>query len=189
MTFFSEKVNRFINILFFASAALLVVAISVHFAFGKAIFNYSISLSQLLQQEYLGLYNFCDFLSHQLMFLFALYPSVVFLVRANKKSSFVMLTIVCIAFFVTGVSKMLFMDSRPSFENKDLKRDRAFCAKEYGNPSGHALISTAYTVGIVYDILVHTERAALKFVLAGAFSTLPFLVIFSRIFFGAHSIN
>jgi len=135
-----------------------------------------------------------EFVSETLAFIadkygLALIHFAIFQFTEKKKSFFLFLTM-CVSLFINLSLKLYYVDARPFFEYSFVTPG-AGCPLDYGNPSGHSLVSVTY-FSLCYTLLVeendnlnkHFKRVVkiLLIVFLGA-------VAISRVHVGVHHIS
>lgn len=178
-----------VHVLWAASFFYMLIATVVDYKFSPSIFTFSSELSVYLQSNFPQLTPLSRFLSNTVMTFLTNYSLIVFLVRKSKRAGLIALFINMNLFFVGGCLKMLLMDTRPVFEHDNLNKSSSFCATDFGKPSGHALKSAGFAVGILYDVLINSNSFYVKLAVCIGVPILHVLIMMSRIFFGVHSIN
>lgn len=110
---------------------------------------------------------------------------------SKKLQAFEMLIGLILCCFFQSLIKMIYMDQRPSFLSKELKTGRHFCEKEYGMPSGHALFSAFAFFCIAKQYKRKCQHMSIfqKTVVIGLIIIIGLGVVFSRLYFGVHSLN
>lgn len=85
----------------------------------------------------------------------------------------------------------MYHEPRPYMRNSDILVLGGGCSSSYGHPSGHSLTSAAATFTLLWDMLkMYSESSIWLRVLAICLSPIiPFIVGFSRLFNGVHSLD
>ncbi len=116
-----------------------------------------------------------------LIFIYIFYP-------INK--TFLILSLIIHSSYWDNLLKMIYGNPRPFWDDTNIYPS---CNGGFGNPSGHSFSSTAVFLGlplVIIDIKRFKERNIIYSILVYfIFITIMILVIFSRVFLGAHSIN
>jgi membrane-associated phospholipid phosphatase len=103
--------------------------------------------------------------------------------------SWALLSVFTYSIFLLNLLKMIYGNSRPFWEDHSLKID---CEGTWGNPSGHALLSTAFYLSLwhIATDMKYFQKHKLARFLTGKIVILFVLGIMqSRLVLGAHSIN
>ena len=156
-----------------------------HFYY-RQIFKYSITFSIQLQK--LNLYGISYFISHVFFYIiFSYIPLTFFLQNTTPKS---LLNIMQFFFNIYSytILKMIIRGSRPSFESLDLNSAKGFCENDYGNPSGHGMVSINILLIIARDT-TQNLKGWRKFITYFICLSLSLVVCLSRLYFGVHSID
>ena len=128
--------------------------------------------------------------SNLIAYLIPIYCFVAFFFREDKIRAAHTFLSVFIMFYWSNFLKLLYIDSRPSFNNPLLKQGGSFCEKDYGKPSGHAFTATCLMLFVAQDFNRFTWRNPwlnwLNYLLAIIIS---FCMIFARIYYGVHTYN
>jgi len=91
---------------------------------------------------------------------------------------------------MTSILKMIYMSPRPFWKDQDIIIYG--CEGGWGNPSGHSIFSTAFYLTIWHIIFECHElrrKVIFKRISLGVIIFLIFLIMFSRMLVGAHSLN
>lgn len=171
--------------LLITSALFLTFHITNKF-FKTQIFNFSKTLS--LKTQTVNLDNFSYFFSklffHSLFFYIILAPFL----QKKKIKSFLNITKIFFSIYFSNLLKMLYRASRPSFEEKKLRQNQNFCENDYGMPSAHTFIIIILMLVISEDFIRNFKFLGKKTV-RGFCYFLMVLVVFTRVYFGVHSLN
>lgn len=89
------------------------------------------------------------------------------------------------AFYYVAVIKQTFQESRPFWYDDHIQINEWFCPTDFGNPSGHSFI-----VILAYEpILSDFVGTGPKRVLLAVWLVISALVLISRMYLGAHSLD
>ena len=184
-TFTKSKIRNIFIIL------LLPIIIISEYFYRNKLYSFSLELGIKLQKYYSEI--FIDFMLFITKFACD-YCCFIFLVIISYICSLIQTFIYLIGLitciYVQSLLKILYGNSRPFFDNNNLFK--GLCDGGFGNPSGHALVST-----FIYLTLFHylikikyiNENKLLKFLFGFLFSLLTLLVFISRYILGLHSLN
>lgn len=89
------------------------------------------------------------------------------------------------AFYYVAVIKQTIQESRPFWYDNDIAINEWFCPTDFGNPSGHSFIVILAYEPILSDFL----GTGPKYVLLGIWAVFVALVLISRMYLGAHSLD
>ena len=178
-----------ISILYFA------LIISTEFTYKKKLFDKSINFQEDLREKYDkegGFYKFWNFFSFFGNNIFCFGVFFVIFIFFPLNSSFLVLQSLNFADYLTNLFKIIYRNPRPYWKSDRLD---IVCNSGYGNPSGHSVIGLSF-----YLVLSHVitnfdffrkkrKGQILRVIIFVFFSILIFLIIISRFFLSAHSIN
>ena len=73
----------------------------------------------------------------------------------NQRKKYVYFTLlITFIILIMNSMKMLYKENRPQWERNDLTTQNELeCSMEFGNPSGHSIISAALASAILFDLL------------------------------------
>ena len=104
-------------------------------------------------------------------------------------SFFILMIIIYNSFFI-GLFKMIYKEKRPYWESETLD---IVCNKQYGNPSGHSMMSTCLYLSLSHILCNYfsyiKKNKFLKVFIFVTFSILTILIMISRFILTAHSFN
>lgn len=109
---------------------------------------------------------------------------------SNIFKSFVLLTVVLFSAMLIGSLKMVYINPRPYWKSDQILPFG--CEAGWGNPSGHSLASTAFYLTfwhIIFESSKMRHRKTEKYVSFCFFIFLIFMIMFSRMLVGMHSLN
>lgn len=165
--------------------SLFIFIIIDHYE-GRSMFLTSINVSIHLQ-EY-SLYNFSMFMSYGYFIAMNLYFPVRFFLKKDRSDAFFLLFAYLASTWALSLLKLFFLDSRPSFESRELHEGGGYCENEYGKPSGHAFMTSILSALLVDDFrsMGYKLGSLAKAAFVGGN---VLLVGFSRVHLGVHSLN
>lgn len=172
------------RITFIAMVLISTVIILFEQRYHDQLFKTSITISLLLQQ--LNIYITSYIISYVAFFVLMLYVPIAFLVKKTTARVFVHFIEFFFCIYLQTSLKMVFRDSRPSFESIDLNSGHGFCEPDYGKPSGHAMMSMNILLIIANDISHHQSTKSKIFTYAICISSC-LIICFTRLYFGVHS--
>lgn len=155
--------------------------------FGKIIFDISIEVSKKLQTY--NLYSVCYVLSYYLHYIPAPFFALAPFFKRDKIGSILNLFSIFLCLWVYSILKLVYADMRPNYISTALRSDFGYCEKDYGKPSGHALFSFTIYLALYKDLRQSFFKKHGYLVLLFLTILLPFMISFSRLYFGVHSIN
>ncbi len=136
----------------------------------------------------------------------ALYTVIVFSYNfCQEFLTFFLLTISCMIQYSTQFLKLSYANPRPFFTSLEIKT--FYCSGSFGNPSGHSICSTFFYSSLLFYSLLHTRKEPIfppdeegplrerVYLILKRLTTVVFLpaiivvIIMSRVYLGAHSIN
>lgn len=178
-----------ISILYF------VVIISTEFTYKKKLFDKSIKFQEDLREKFdkeSSFYKFWNFISFFGTNLFCFGVFFIIFIFFPLNSSFLVLQSLNFADYLTNLFKIIYRNPRPYWKSNRLD---IVCNSGYGNPSGHSVIGLSF-----YLVLSHVftnfeffrknkKGQILRIIIFCFFSVLIVLIIISRFFLSAHSIN
>ena len=158
----------------------------INYIFGPLIFDFSKQLSFFTQKFNIDTFSyfFSKVFFHSLFGYIIIAPFI----RKHKIRLFLNIIQVFFAVYFSNILKMLYRASRPSFEENNLRGTSHFCENDYGMPSAHTLIIIILMLIISKDITRHSSIKTKKIVKLISF-ILMVVVVFTRIYFGVHSVN
>ena len=115
---------------------------------------------------------------------------ILMIVWTSRARAFYYIMMSMVAIWVTSIGKLVYHHPRPYMV--EAKIEVYGCSTEYGDPSGHSLTSSAGLFTILLDFLdVFKDKAPnfVKYSLVFISSALVFLVGFSRLYNGDHSMD
>ena len=178
-----------ISILYF------VLIISTEMTYKKKLFDKSIKFQEDLREKFdkeSGFYKFWNFISFFGTNLFCFGVFFIIFIFFPLNSSFLVLQSLNFADYLTNLFKIIYRNPRPYWKSNRLD---IVCNSGYGNPSGHSVIGLSF-----YLVLSHVftnfeffrknkKGQILRIIIFCFFSVLIVLIIISRFFLSAHSIN
>ena len=178
-----------ISILYF------VLIISTEFTYKKKLFDKSIKFQEDLREKFdkeSSFYKFWNFISFFGTNLFCFGVFFIIFIFFPLNSSFLVLQSLNFADYLTNLFKIIYRNPRPYWKSNRLD---IVCNSGYGNPSGHSVIGLSF-----YLVLSHVftnfeffrknkKGQILRIIIFCFFSVLIVLIIISRFFLSAHSIN
>lgn len=180
--FNAKRNNRLIMI----SLVILSTFCVLDFFYGRTMFLQSIKISVFFQK--IKLYYLQILLSYVYFPLLMIYFFVIFFLRKNRIEACYLLFCFFVVMWTQCILKLIKIDSRPSFESTELQSGGFFCENDYGNPSGHSILTATLTPFVIDDLDRNRTRISslFKFLLCGLSW---YFVGMSRIWFGVHSYN
>lgn len=189
---YNRDVNPFIPTRTLLTVSLVfttIVIVAFDYIYSKEMMALSIELSIYLQKLNLEavsiIFSFVVLIGAITVFI------LYFFYTPNKRTVFPMVFGFMICIWFHGFSKLLWMDSRPSFLSKSLKSEGLYCVAEFGKPSGHALFSF-YVFLCLGKFLEQSYwrgnkiKNTITFVVCLLTAT---VIGFTRFYFGVHSFN
>jgi len=178
-----------ISILYFA------LIISTEMTYKKKLFDKSIKFQEDLREKFdkeSSFYKFWNFISFFGTNLFCFGVFYIIFIFFPLNSSFLVLQSLNFADYLTNLFKIIYRNPRPYWKSNRLD---IVCNSGYGNPSGHSVIGLSF-----YLVLSHVftnfeffrknkKGQILRIIIFCFFSVLIVLIIISRFFLSAHSIN
>lgn len=175
--------------LYVGALAFLVTMTVVDLTIGDRMFSESLDFSVRFQRS-TGFEWLAWIMSFPITFGLIGYCALAFFVWKDKVKAANPFLNVFVFLFWSSFLKLIYVDSRPSFESLALKEGGAFCEKDYGKPSGHAYAGAAFTMLAAYDFNTYVWKNDrwnwLSYIAAGVVTT---LIIFARLYYGVHSSN
>ena len=164
----------------------LILFIIAEIFFRNPLFNKSVELIEDFQLK-TGK-NFEYFMKTISNFAYAIFIFIIinyFTLPLSKQYIYIFTCI--LSFYIDNILKIIYRNPRPFFENKDIRKE---CDGGFGNPSGHAMLSSCSYLCFLQLIC---EEFNLNFILKIILFILVILIVIligiSRIFLGVHSIN
>ena len=164
----------------------LILFIIAEIFFRNPLFNKSVELIEEFQLK-TGK-NFEYFMKTISNFAYAIFIFIIinyFTLPLSKQYIYIFTCI--LSFYIDNILKIIYRNPRPFFENKDIRKE---CDGGFGNPSGHAMLSSCSYLCFLQLIC---EEFNLNFILKIILFILVILIVIligiSRIFLGVHSIN
>ena len=108
----------------------------------------------------------------------------------SLSKSYLYLTILIFSVYFDNVLKIIYNNPRPYWVSTAISSEN--CEGGYGNPSGHAFSSSCVYLTIWHitsDNEFFTKRYWLRVIYLGITLILIFLIMFSRLYLGVHSLN
>lgn len=180
-TLLFEKISLFVSGLFLAFFIIFDVF------FGKRMLMLSIQLSIRMQR--VTLYVPAFIFSHVIMYLIIAYFLIVFFLRRNKVGNAGHFAAFFVLMYLSNLLKLIYADPRPSFLSTELKSAPYYCEKDYGKPSGHAMISSGVLMFIYDDLASNHFKSWLRYFVFILCMITIVVMCFSRLYFGVHSFN
>jgi len=161
----------------------------------KKLFDKSIKFQEDLREKFdkeSSFYKFWNFISFFGTNLFCFGVFYIIFIFFPLNSSFLVLQSLNFADYLTNLFKIIYRNPRPYWKSNRLD---IVCNSGYGNPSGHSVIGLSF-----YLVLSHVftnfeffrknkKGQILRIIIFCFFSVLIVLIIISRFFLSAHSIN
>ena len=97
--------------------------------------------------------NQISFINNNLIII-DLIINIVIIIYISADLFFILFTIFGFSVYWNGFLKLIYYSPRPFWINDDLFQ---YCETGYGNPSGHAMISTIFYLGII-EILIQRKK-------------------------------
>ena len=172
----------------FLSIYLIIIIITNEF-YRNYLFKYSYnSFEEKIQKSFCRKIDFYFYFFTYLGNEYGLIPVFLISFIISIKFFFIIFSIFCFSLYWNGIFKLIYYYPRPFWKNNDLFK---YCETGYGNPSGHSMISTIFYLGIIEFICqskYFKNYSIIKF--RKLFSLfLIYNIMFSRIYFGVHSID
>ena len=98
--------------------------------------------------------------------------------KVNKNIGLPVALVTLASWILNELTKIIVSRPRPEF--------MLFEETSYSFPSGHAMNNTALYLTILFSLLLIVKNKKVKTVLWAVFTVLPFLIGFSRVYFGVH---
>lgn len=122
----------------------------------------------------------------------AIYVPIIFVVYnfANIYKSYVLLMTLLLSTAMISILKMIYIQQRPYWVSDKIVPFG--CEGGWGNPSGHSLSCTAFYLTlweIIFECSKLRNKKVLKYTSLGCTIILILMILFSRNFVGAHSLN
>jgi membrane-associated phospholipid phosphatase len=177
---------------FLKSIAVLLyvlVMIIIELFYRNPLFNKSLELIPNLQsnQSVKGFWKFITiFGTEKVLIPFFL----IFFNWYSLSKSFLYLTILIFSVYFDNVLKIIYNNPRPYWVSTAISSEN--CEGGYGNPSGHAFSSSCVYLTIWHltsDNEFFTKRYWLRVIYLGITLIFIFLIMFSRLYLGVHSLN
>lgn len=188
----NDKITEYISqskykISFIISIMVLIITMILDFNYSSYIMQVSIDLTYYLQTNHdLKLLSF--FFSYIAFFSIFAYVFLIFTISKNPESSFTLILGFSLFLYLQAILKLLYKDPRPVFLSEKLNGD--YCVCDYGKPSGHSMSSVGMLLLIYSEIGAEFKpRKFVRFFLKVFFSSLVFMIVFSRVYLGVHSLN
>lgn len=156
-----------------------------HFYY-RQVFKYSIGL--IIELQKLKIYGLAYFISHILFYIIFLYTPLAFVIRNTTPRLLLNLIQFFFNIYLYTVFKMIIRGSRPSFESVDLQAAHGYCENDYGNPSGHAMVSINVLLLMANDLSRNFKRIP-KICIYLACLCVSLAICLSRLYFGVHSLD
>ena len=172
---------------FIVSIMVLIITIILDFQYSDQLMNISIEITYFLQQNYdLKILSF--FFSYVAFFSIFAYVFLIFTISKNPESSFALILGFAFFLYLQAILKLLYKDPRPVMLSEKLNGD--YCICDYGKPSGHSMSSVGMLLLIYSQIrFEYSPSRCFKIFLKIFFGSLVFMIMFSRLYLGVHSIN
>ena len=187
MEFSTEFKNKkyFYHKLIITLTFLILLIISEIF-FRNPLFDKSVELIENFQSK-TGK-NFENFMKTISNFAYAIFIFIIinyFTLPLSKQYIYIFTCI--LSFYIDNLLKIIYRNPRPFFENKSIRKE---CDGGFGNPSGHAMLSScSYLCFLQLMIEEFNLNFILKIILFILVILIVILIGISRIFLGVHSIN
>lgn len=164
----------------------LILFIIAEIFFRNPLFNKSVELIEEFQLKTGKKFeNFMKTISN---FAYAIFIFIIinyFTLPLSKQYIYIFTCI--LSFYIDNILKIIYRNPRPFFENKDIRKE---CDGGFGNPSGHAMLSScSYLCFLQLMIEEFNLNFILKIILFILVILIVILIGISRIFLGVHSIN
>ena len=105
--------------------------------------------------------------------------------ETKRKHAFNVTMYLLLNIYLITLLKGFYVDPRPFWTDHNINSLSLYCPGEFGNPSGHSWFATIF---IFLLFLRYFPKMGKVYALGGS-SLLIFLVAFSRMYLGAHSLN
>ena len=178
-----------ISILYFG------LIISTEITYKKKLFDKSIKFQEDLREKFdkeSSFYKFWNFISFFGTNLFCFGVFFIIFIFFPLNSSFLVLQSLNFADYLTNLFKIIYRNPRPYWKSNRLD---IVCNSGYGNPSGHSVIGLSFYLVLShvftnFDFFRKNKKGQiLRIIIFCFFSVLIVLIIISRFFLSAHSIN
>ena len=191
----NKNENKILIIFIIILIVYLIIVIGIEFAYRNSLFKKSITLQENIREKYDKdnfFYKFWKFMSYfgEAKITLSIFAIIFLFLPIN--SSFTLILVIGFASYITNLLKMLYRNKRPYWESRILD---VVCNSGYGNPSGHSLTSTSYYLTLShlvtnYYYFYNTKTGKiLKILIFVFFIAWIFLILCSRFFLAAHSLN
>ena len=192
-----EKVNKKLYLLIKILILLIYVAIivSTEIAYRKKLFDKSIEYQEDIREKHekkSAFYNCWKFFSFIGTHYICLSVYFIIFIFFPLNYSFCILQSLNLANYITNLLKMIYRNPRPYWKSDILD---IVCESGYGNPSGHSLVSLSFFLTLShvptnFNFFRTTLKGKILRVVIFCFLIIiAALVIISRVFVAAHSIN
>ena len=159
--------------------------------YNKSLFQYSLDYIINLQNSTPGFFiTFLNVVSYSCNFE-VIFPIIIIIFNfCSLKITFLLFNVLFLSLFVTGIMKLVFLDARPFWINANITFFKS--EVDYGNPSGHSMFAFSFYLilfQIIYDKYVNDKDLLYKISYWISVISFLFLIAFSRLAGGVHSIN
>lgn len=182
----SAKRTRRIRLVIF----FIIFIFMTDYLISHIIFRYSLLTILWAQKNLSILVDFCKIMSILGSDKFFLLLVLIFYNYVNVYKTFLLSSIILISSYIANFLKMIYMEPRPYWISLNI--EPLMCEGGWGNPSGHALTSTAVYLTIWKFIFSHEDfknRKIEKYLFLFYFLSFIFVIMFSRVLLGLHSID
>jgi membrane-associated phospholipid phosphatase len=105
--------------------------------------------------------------------------------ETKRKHAFNVTIYLLFNIFLITLLKQFYIDPRPFWTDPNIRSLSVYCPAEFGNPSGHSWFATVF---LFLLFLRYFPKMGKLYALGGS-ALLIFLVAFSRMYLGAHSLD
>ena len=157
----------------------------------KTLFNKSINFEKKLQ-SFFGkkFFKYYFRVMSSLGGKYIIIPLIIMLMFTPINFFIIELFIFSLSCYLSGFLKLIYGNPRPFWIDNTIKID---CEGSYGNPSGHSITSTSIYLSMCYFMtqtkFFRTRSIYWKILAYSIYNFFIFNIIFSRLYFGVHSIN
>ncbi len=179
----------FNNIKIILALAYIIFAIWSEKYYSKYLFNISIPFQEKLQKEkkYKIILKISKIISKFGKDKFFIILFGIIFISMPLNYSFLILQSIIYSNYFTNTLKMIYQSDRPGWRSEYLKFS---CDQGYGNPSGHSFTSICLFLSLAHILVKYYNiKGIYKKVIFIFFVSFSFLIMSSRVFLGAHSIN
>jgi membrane-associated phospholipid phosphatase len=168
-------------------AVIFIIATILNFYMREGLFLLGVNLIYDMQDNSGPLLNFIENLFSMLGNPIVIYAviGVQYLYVKQRIRTIVHLTYIMAGLYFMVLLKQAFQESRPFWFNPSIDILEWFCPTDFGNPSGHSFITFAMYEPLLSDFLGTGKKKVYLFVWAA----IAVLVVISRMYLGAHSLD